>query len=231
MSQIEGQVVQAPAGIIGFDTTEVLNAASARSFLDKGYKFCVRYVGRSPGTSSFVDISQSEAQTIVDAGLALMVVQHPLRAGWTPTESRGREFGSFAALAARQAGLLAGMNIWLDLEGVKRGVSSNAVIAYCNAWFEEVDKQGFESGVYVGASPGLKADQLYWDLKTKHYWKGGSSAKAGVPDDIPNRGYQLIQRISNPGTPSEFDSNVTLIDAFSSGVMWIVNTDATPAVA
>jgi hypothetical protein len=228
MSQIDGKVVQAPAGVIGFDTTDVLNAVSAKNYLNKGYKFCVRYIGRSPGTSEFVDISQSEAQTIVDAGLALAVVQHPLAAGWEPTVGMGSEFGNYAGLAAGEAGLLAGMNVWLDLEGVNDGVSSSDVIAYCNAWFEEVEKLGFESGVYIGAAPGLTADQLYWDLKTKHYWKGGSSATAGVPDDIPNRGYQLIQRISDPGTPSEFDSNVTRTDAFGSGVMWIASS--TPAV-
>ena len=226
MSQIEGTVVQAPAGVIGFDTTEVLNAVSAKNYLNKGYKFCVRYIGRGSGKSNFVDITQSEAQTIVDTGLALMIVQHPLASGWVPTARMGSEFGNYAALAAGKAGLLPGMNIWLDLEGVKDGASSNDVIAYCNAWFAEVEKLGFESGIYIGASPGLTADQLYWDIKTKHYWKGGSSSKAGVPDDIPNRGYQLVQRISNPGTPSEFDSNVTRTDAFGSGVMWIASSEA-----
>jgi Domain of unknown function (DUF1906) len=226
MSQIDGKVFQAAAGVLGFDTTEVLNAVSAKNYINKGYKFCVRYIGRAAGKSNFVDIGQLEAQMIVDAGLALTVVQHPLAAGWVPTESMGSSFGNYAALAAGKAGLLPGTNVWLDLEGVKDGVSADDVIAYCNAWFEEVDGLSFASGVYIGASPGLTADQLYWDLKTKHYWKGGSSAKAGVPDDIPNRGYQLVQRISNPGTPSEFDSNVTRTDAFGSGVMWIASTDA-----
>lgn len=223
MSQVEGKVIQAPPGILGFDTTEVLNVVSAKNYYNKGYRFCVRYIGRSSGKSPYVDISQSEAQTIVDASLALTVVQHPLAAGWTPTESMGSDFGNYAALAAGKAGLLPGTNVWLDLEGVKDGVSSNDVIAYCNAWFEEVEKLGFELGIYIGAAPGLTADQLYWDIKTKHYWKGGSSAKAGVPDDIPNRGYQLVQRISNPGTSSEFDSNVTRTDTFGSGVMWIAS--------
>jgi hypothetical protein len=222
MSQINGTVQQAGAGLIGFDTTEVLNAVSAKAYVNKGYKFCVRYVGRSKGKSTYVDISASEAQTILNAGLALTIAQHPLAAGWIPTEKMGSDFGNYAALAAGQAGLLPGMNIWLDLEGVKDGVSSDDVIAYCNAWFAEVEDLGFETGVYIGAAPILTADQLYWDLKTKHYWKGGSSAKAGVPDDIPPRGYQMIQRIQNPNTPSEFDSNVTQTDAFGGGVMWIV---------
>jgi hypothetical protein len=224
MTQINGKVQQAEPGLIGFDTTDVLNAVSAKAYVNKGYKFCVRYVGRGKGKSAYVDISSSEAQTIVDAGLALTIAQHPLAAGWVPTEKMGSDFGNYAALAAGQAGLLPGMNIWLDLEGVKDGVSSDVVIAYCNAWFAAVENLGFETGVYIGASPVLTADQLYWDIKTKHYWKGGSSAKAGVPDDIPPRGYQMIQRIQNPNTPAEFDSNVTRTDAFGLGAMWIVNS-------
>src|ERR1700730_1854083 len=114
MSQIEGTVVQAQAGIMGFDTTEVLNAVSARNYFNKGYRFCVRYVGRGKGKSNYVDISRAEAQAIVDAGLALMIAQHPLASGWVPTEQMGQDFGNYAALAAGQAGLLPGMNIWLD---------------------------------------------------------------------------------------------------------------------
>jgi hypothetical protein len=224
MSQIEGTVVQAQAGIMGFDTTEVLNAVSARNYFNKGYRFCVRYVGRGKGKSNYVDISRAEAQAIVDAGLGLMIAQHPLASGWVPTEQMGQDFGNYAALAAGQAGLLPGMNIWLDLEGVKDSVSSDDIISYCNAWFGEVESLGFETGIYIGAAPGLTADQLYWDIKTKHYWKGGSSAKAGVPDNIPPRGYQLVQRINNPNTPSEFDSNVTSTDAFGLAVRWITKS-------
>jgi hypothetical protein len=87
-----------------------------------------------------------------------------------------------------------------------------------------VESLGFETGIYIGAAPGLTADQLYWDIKTQHYWKGGSSAKAGVPDNIPPRGYQLVQRINNPNTPSEFDSNVTSTDAFGLAVKWITKS-------
>jgi hypothetical protein len=61
------------------------------------------------------------------------------------------------------------------------------------------------------------------DLRTAHYWKGGSSAEAGVPDEIPHRGYELVQRISDPG-PNGFDSDVTKTDAFGGGVIWVVNS-------
>jgi hypothetical protein len=86
------------------------------------------------------------------------------------------------------------------------------------------NQAGIRFSFGIRSNPGLTADQLYWDLKTKHYWKGGSSAIAGVPDDIPQRGYQLIQRIHYPGTSLEFDSNVTKTDNFDGGVMWITGT-------
>jgi hypothetical protein len=219
---ITGNVVQAPAGLIGFDTIDVLDAARANEYVRRGYQFCIRYVPFD-GRSEYVDLTADEAQIIVDSGLALMVVQHPLDAGWAPDAGLGQAFGQNAALHAGNAGLPPGVNVWLDLEGVRPGAPAADVIAYCNAWFQEVENAGFASGIYIGANPGLTADQLYWDIRTSHYWKGGSSAEAGVPDEIPHRGYQLVQRINDPG-PDEFDSDVTKTDAFGGGVMWVVNS-------
>ena len=87
---------------------------------------------------------------------------------------------------------------------------------------DEVSGVGYVPGVYIGANPGLSADQLYWDLKMKSYWRGGSSVKAGVPADIPNRGYQMTQRISGAGTSSEFDSDVIRADNFGGAVQFCV---------
>jgi hypothetical protein len=184
----------------------------------------VRYVGRGDGKSRYDDLIETEAQAIVNSGMALMAVQHPLAEGWNPTETMGRAFGSSAAKYAGEAGLPLGVTIWLDLEGVKNGTSDQAVIDYCNAWFSEIASVGYSSGVYVGASPGITPEQMYWNLKTASYWKGGSSAKSGVPDDIPHRGYQLIQHIHNAGQRNEFDSNVTKIDAFGKSVMWVTGS-------
>jgi hypothetical protein len=224
---IEGQVLQAQAGIIGFDTTDRLNRVTAKQYYNKGYRFCLRYIGRGDGKSKFDDLIESEAQAIVNSGMALMAVQHPLAEGWVPTESMGQSFGSGAAEYAGDAGLPLGVTIWLDLEGVKAGTTDTAVVDYCNAWFAEVAAVGYSTGVYIGASPGITSDQMYWNLKTKAYWKGGSSAKSGVPDDIPHRGYQLVQYIQNPGKLNEFDSNVTKIDAFGNSVMWVIESGLT----
>jgi Domain of unknown function (DUF1906) len=207
---------------LGFDSSNALNPIQAKQYFNKGYRFCVRYVSHSnSGSGSFVDLSQDEGQGILDAGLALMVVQHPLASGCEPSGSLGQDFGAIAAAKSGAAGVPPGTNIWLDLEGVKPGVAASDVISFCNSWFSEVESVGYATGVYIGASPILTADQLYWDLKTTHSWKGGSSAKAGVPDDIPHRGYQLVQRIANPGKPNEFDSDVTFVDRFGGSVMWV----------
>jgi hypothetical protein len=224
---LQGRVSQMPAGLIGFDTADCLNAVTAKQYFNKGYQYCIRYVSHDESMpSDFVDLTADEAQAILDSGMGLFVVQHPLgtKGGWTPTQQLGQTFGQNAAAYAGEAGIPSGVNIFLDLEGVKAGTATGDVIDYCNAWFAEVAAVGYETGVYVGASPGLSADQLYWNLKTKHYWKGGSSSQAGVPDDIPQRGYQLIQYIHYPDTPNEFDSNVSKTDNFGGGVMWLTST-------
>jgi hypothetical protein len=90
---IRGQISPAPAGIIGFDTAERLDAARAKQFYNQCYCFCVRYVSHDETVASqYEDLTQEEGQIIIDAGMALMVVQHPLRAGWTPSVDLGRKF-------------------------------------------------------------------------------------------------------------------------------------------
>jgi hypothetical protein len=224
---IAGSVIQAQAGIIGFDTTDRLNPVTAKQYFNKGYRFCVRYLGRGDGKSKYDDLVETEAQVIVDSGMGLMAVQHPLAEGWSPTQTLGQSFGSAAAKLAGDAGLPSGVTIWLDLEGVKASTMDTAVIDYCNAWFAEVAAVGYATGVYIGAAPGITPDQMYWNLKTKSYWQGGSSVAAGVPADIPHRGYQLVQHIQNAGKSNEFDSNVTKNDAFGSGVMWAAQSSLT----
>jgi hypothetical protein len=219
---LNAKVASLPDGTMGFDTTTPLNLISARQFLNKGYGFVVRYIGRGDGSKTFIDITQDEGQDIVDAGLGLCLVQHPLAEGWSPTGAIGKQFGAAAASLAGGAGLLAGSTLWLDLEGVVPSAQAQDVINYCNEWYDEVSSVGFVPGAYIGANPGLTADQIYWDLSMKSYWRGGSSAESGVPVEIPNRGYQMIQRISGSGT-SEFDSDVISTDNFGNAVQMCVS--------
>ena len=116
---ITGEVLQAQAGIIGFDTTDRLNPATAKQYYNKGYRFCVRYIARD-GKSKFDDLIETESQAIVNSGMALMAVQHPLAEGWVPTEAMGQSFGSGARKFAGDAGLPLGVTVWLDLESKGR---------------------------------------------------------------------------------------------------------------
>jgi len=65
--------------------------------------------------------------------MALFVVQHPFRPGWVPTVKLGHTFGANAAAYAGDAGLPSGVNVFLDLEGVKDGTPESDVVDFCKA--------------------------------------------------------------------------------------------------
>ncbi|MGT2503562.1 DUF1906 domain-containing protein [Bradyrhizobium guangxiense] len=211
------RVEPAEAGMHGVDANTKLTATTAKALKDAGFKFAIRYLSRKAKPPA-KDLTADELDIILDAGLAVMAVQHVAPSGWTPSDTLGVECGGNAAAHARAVGLPEKSSVWLDLEGIAEGTPASAVIAYCNAWFKEVESAGYTTGVYVGANCILSADQLYLNLKTKHYWKSGSN----VPD-IPHRGYCMVQHI----IPDDkiggvaIDRNVTLVDALGSAPMLV----------
>ena len=186
---LPGTVVAAPVGVHGFDANSVLNRGICEVAKARGFEFCIRYVSRQD-VQPTGDLSEAEANVILSAGLALMPVQHVAPQNWSPSQALGIRNGKNAAKHASQIGFPEGVNVWLDLEGAKASTPHEAMIAYCNAWFAEVEGAGFVPGVYVGARAILTGNELFWRLTTKHYWKSGSRFP-----DIPHRGYQLIQSI------------------------------------
>ncbi len=208
---LPGNVANAATGLIGFDIDDPLDAATAKSYAAQGFKFCARYISRQAPTGGG-NLTAEEAETILQAGLALTVVQHPPLAGWTPTQALGTAWGANAANHAKQVGLPPGVNVWLDLEGIVAGVASDVIIAYCNAWFDALTAAGYQPGVYVGANSYLTPDELFLDLKTRHYWKAG-----GDIQQVSHRGYQLIQHI----VAGKIDRNVTQTDALGGTVIWL----------
>lgn len=214
----------ASAGMNGFDANTKLTATTAKALKNAGFAFAIRYLSREVPQSAR-DLSAEELDIILDAGLAVMAVQHVAPADWTPSEALGVEFGANAATHARAIGLPEKSSVWLDLEGIAHGTPASAVIAYCNAWFREVESAGFTTGVYVGASCILSGDELYLNLKTKHYWKSGSH----VPD-IPHRGYCMVQHIVADDVVGgvAIDRNVTFVDAFGGAPMLVTRV---PVVA
>jgi hypothetical protein len=219
---LRGIVKPASAGAIGFDIATAISKAEAQAYRAKGYAFCIRYVSRTDSsrarnqTHGTPDLSSSEAQAILDGGLALMVVQHVAGTGWTPSLPLGQDYGAKAAQFAGAADVPPGVNLWLDLEDIPPGTPANDIVHYCNAWFGEVAGAGYVAGVYVGFNVWLSPEQLFLNLKTRHYWRA-----AGNIPDIAHRGYQLFQHVLNPGKPDEFDKDVAMPDRLGGTALWL----------
>lgn len=215
---LTGTVTDAGSGFHGFDTNSVLTQSLATAFREMGFQFCIRYLSRSTPQAGG-DLSSEEAQAILDGGLSLMAVQHVMKPGWVPSVALGEQFGGAAATNAQSIGFPPAVTVWLDLEGIRSGVESENVIGYCNAWFDAVARAGYGPGIYVGANCALSGDELFWRLRTKHYWRSGSS----VPD-IPHRGYQLVQRISPlPDSVNgvEIDRDLCMPDVLGETATWL----------
>lgn len=188
-ASLAGRVVAATPGAAGFDTDTVLTAATAQAFAADGFQFAIRYLTRDAIQASG-DLTDAEAEDILQADLALMAVQHVAPAGWTPSGKLGRRYGLYAAINARRVGLPSGVTLWLDLEGVAAGTPADQIIDYCDTWADVVTDAGYVAGLYVGADCGLTGEQLA-TTRMRYFWRSGST----VPD-VPGRGYCLLQTIA-----------------------------------
>ena len=98
-----GRIVEpAAAGARGFDTNTPLSKAKAVALKQAGFAFAVRYLTRK-ATPPAGDLTKAEVAAILEAGLALMAVQHVAAPGWTPSAALGAEYGANAAAHARAA--------------------------------------------------------------------------------------------------------------------------------
>ena len=225
---LSGAAMTAVPGAQGFDTDTELVAATADQLFATGFQFAVRYLSRTT-PQNLGDLGSAEAETILGAGLALMVVQHCPLAGWAPTASLGGSYGRAAALNAA-AIMPTGVSVWLDLEGVATYATAANTIAYVNTWAGEVAAAGFLPGLYVGANQPLTGDELYWRLKVSRYWRSASK----VPD-IPYRGYCMAQALM-PSPVSDgangdipIDRDVIMADAFGGVPIWLAPVPALPS--
>ena len=213
---LPGSVFAAPPGVQGFDANSVLNRRTCETATARGFEFCIRYVSRQD-VQPKGDLSEAEARTILDAGLALMPVQHVAAENWSPSQALGARNGKDAAKHARQIGFPEGVNVWLDLEGAKASTTHETMIAYCNAWFAEVEGAGFVPGVYVvlGQFRQERAVLAFDDQTLLEVRKQGSRHSASRLSahsvDQPQRQNRCVA----------IDRNLTKNENFGGSVLWL----------
>jgi hypothetical protein len=217
---LPGNVTAAAGDLLGFDTDEIVTAAAAAAFFTQGFRFCIRYVSRVAQQNAN-DLSVAEALDLLNAGLALIPVQHVRGAGWAPTAALGASDGVYAAYHTFVIGFPPGVNVWCDLEGVRPGASAQQVIDYCNSWYDAVNAAHYVPGIYVGADAILDGATLRHSLKFVHYWKSLSQ----VPD-IPGRGYQMIQSNEHNANGISIEENRTQTDLLGGTVLWLAPAPA-----
>jgi hypothetical protein len=198
----------------GFDCNTPLNTPMAAAFKAAGMEFVVRYVPRTPALIPG-NLTAAEVEIILSGGLALMAVQHVAMPGWEPGAALGGQYGQYAATYSQSIGLPAGMNIWLDLEGVGSLVKADDVIAYCEAWFTAVSAAGYVPGIYVGWNIVITDQQLY-DLPFSHYWRAYNCDQA-----VPKRGYQIVQHPQQTLDGINYDPNFLAADELGGMPFWL----------
>lgn len=167
----------ATVGAAGFDCLAPIRDR-APDLSAAGYAFAVRYIGLSADSSN---LHPDEVRAILDAGLALMLVQQG--AGWhdrSPSAALGDRHGRAAVEGAQRVGYPASAVLWLDLESVG-DATSDEVRSYAEAWFEAVAGD-YSPGLYVGPGIGLTDAEL-GALSFRHYWRSGATQRS--PADTP----------------------------------------------
>jgi len=199
LSVISGIAVPATGGAFGFDTDGTVPDGTLTILKSNfEYIFCLRYVSRAAPYTK--DISSTEVGTYLAEDVALMLVQHPPAAGWTPTADEGTSWGTAAVANAATACVPKGVSLFCDLEGVDSDASASDIADFCNGWYSAVSNAGYSPGLYVGANCGLSSDQLS-ALSFQTFWKSCSTVPA------PQQGFVMTQ---SPCDVERGDENVTI---------------------
>lgn len=215
---LPGTVQKATPNLKGFDMDSQINFDQAVVMKNAGYFFCARYIPRDEGDVNNTVLTHAEAIDILNADLALIVIQHVPSPGWSPSSGLGTKYGTYAGNYAQNTiGLLPGVNVWCDLEGVSESTNATDVIEYCQAWYNSISSYGYVPGIYVGYDTGLTSKQLY-DLPFQHYWQAFNGP------EVEPRGFQLIQKAAINKTVNNLsiDEDCTQNDNMKDALSWLV---------
>ena len=148
-----------------------INLAQARQYLNRGFRFCIRYISRTPESRKAHEENgtpeSSQARGARYSKCRSRSHDGPTcRSHWLGADHEfWKEYGENAGGYASEAGLLEGVNVWLDLEDIPAGTQHQDIIDYGNAWFDAVQNSGYEPGVYIGFKVWLSPDELFLKLK------------------------------------------------------------------
>lgn len=201
---------------IGFDCDTNLSLDAARAFVLADMSFVVRYVSRYAPEEG--DLSSDEVQNILDAGLALMIVQHAPEQGWSPSVAVAKMWAEAAVQNTLALNIPRGLTIWNDHEGVLMSSTPSAISAHLNAWSQVILDAGYQPGLYVGFDSGLNAHQLYNDLILTRYWKSASNVPAPA-----KRGFCMQQMlVSGLIANVAYDKDIVSLDYLGGIPNWFV---------
>jgi|GEM_PF-1448466 len=209
-------VVQQAVACKMVDTSWKITSALAQQVAAGGYAGIIRYVPL-PHNDATHDIDATELRAILDAGLALMLVQHVRKPGWNPAQCSGKIDALAAIETGRTAGYLQGAHVYLDLEGMAPAATASDTKAFAEDWAATIVQAGYCAGCYVGFDVPLNAVQLY-NLHDFHsYW-----SDAG-PRRVATRGFALKQQapeIKIGGV--EFDQDTLQPDKLGDTPFWML---------
>jgi hypothetical protein len=198
-------------------------AAALSALRAQNDAFCIRTVSLE-GLPAATNLSPSEAQAILSAGLGLMAVQHTITGTWTPSAQLGAQHGHHAAHGAKVVGLPMCAQLWLHLGGLASNTAAQDVIDYCNAWYDAVYNAGFTPGLWVSSNLGLTSSQLYDSLKFAHYAK---MADPATPD-VQTRSYQMVQVPGGVVCGVQVFADTAQNDDLGCQAQWLIATPIVP---
>ena len=209
----QSYIVQRATPCLAVDTAAKLDGATIQAVRAANYACLIRYVNL-PGVSPQRDIDAAELSAILDAGLALMLVQHVRYPGWDPARASGVTDANAAIETARNARYRRGAHLYVDLEGING--TAAATIQFANDWASTVVAAGYLAGAYIGYNVPLSPEQIYDLHLVTSYWSDQG------PRKVATRGFAIKQHAQIKLHGVDFDPDTIQNDLEGETPAWMI---------
>jgi hypothetical protein len=166
------------------DSDWPLGSHAVSALVSIGKVGVVRYVPL-PGNTSVGDITRTELETIVAAGLELLLVQHVRTPPWNPALANGDRDAAAVLDHCAAIGYPHDAHVYLDLEGISGG--AGATTGYAIDWQHTIRSGLQAAGLYIGFAVPLHPADLYNLPGFNTYWSDMADRQVAV------RGTAMIQ--------------------------------------